>query len=183
MLSADLRPAEVRHSCFGHVLATLIEPCAGLDLPDPVHHCEPVRQLIHGTARLWGWTNDVYSFPMERHRLNTRPRRCRSSWPRSTACPCPKPSPRPAACATRRRTRPTALSGRIAHPLPDSGPRRPRLRQPGQGALSESDERIAATTAIYGAGELLLGPVLMIGGALEEMRTMPSLGRYCAKCD
>jgi hypothetical protein len=74
----------------------------------------------------------------------------------------------------------------LAHPphlylIP--GPRRPRLRQPGQGALSELAERIAATTAIHGAGELLHGPVLMIGGALEQMRTMPSLRRYCAKCD
>ncbi|MFH8573882.1 terpene synthase [Streptomyces sp. NPDC017993] len=61
------------HTFFGHILATLIEPCAGLDLPDQVHHCEPVRHLIHGTARLWGWINDVYSFPMERQRLGTPP--------------------------------------------------------------------------------------------------------------
>ena len=61
------------HTFFGHTLATLIEPCAGLDLPAQVHHCEPVRHLIHGTARLWGWINDVYSFPMERDRLGTPP--------------------------------------------------------------------------------------------------------------
>ncbi|MFJ4283965.1 terpene synthase family protein [Streptomyces massasporeus] len=61
------------HTFFGHVLATLIEPGAGLDLPDRVHHCEPVRQLIHATARLWGWINDVYSFPAEQHRLGTPP--------------------------------------------------------------------------------------------------------------
>jgi hypothetical protein len=91
MLSADLRPAEVRHSCFGHVLATLIEPCAGPDAP-------------------------ACGSPGRGRRLN---------WPSASR----------------------------------------------------------ATTAIYGAGELLLGPVLMMGGALEEMRTMPSLRRYCAKCD
>ncbi|WP_406263716.1 terpene synthase [Streptomyces sp. NBC_00191] len=61
------------HTFFGYVLATLIDPCAGLNLPDQVHHSEPVRQLIHGTARLWGWINDVYSFPMEQHRLGTPP--------------------------------------------------------------------------------------------------------------
>ena len=61
------------HTFFGYVLATLIEPCADLELPDHVHHSERVRHLIHGTARLWGWINDVYSFPLERHRLGTPP--------------------------------------------------------------------------------------------------------------
>ncbi|WP_328863190.1 terpene synthase family protein [Streptomyces sp. NBC_00306] len=66
---AAMRP----HTFFGHVLAALIEPCTGLDLPDQVLDREPVRQLIDSTARLWGWVNDVYSFPMERHGLGAPP--------------------------------------------------------------------------------------------------------------
>ncbi|MEV5666912.1 terpene synthase family protein [Streptomyces flaveolus] len=55
------------HSVFSHAVAALIEPCAGLDLPAEAHDTEQVRQLIHSTALLSGWVNDVYSFPKERH--------------------------------------------------------------------------------------------------------------------
>lgn len=98
------------HTFFGHVIATLIEPSAGLDLPHQVHHCEPVSQLIHSTARLWAWINDVYSFPWNNTSSVPHPRPCRSSWPRNTTCPSPRPSPQHAAYATQKQPPPTASS-------------------------------------------------------------------------
>ncbi|MFH8618845.1 terpene synthase [Streptomyces sp. NPDC017979] len=62
------------HTFFSAVGATLVEPCAGLDL-SPAARADPeVRRLTQALATLWGRTNDLYSFAYEQRALGSVPR-------------------------------------------------------------------------------------------------------------
>ncbi|MFJ4188257.1 terpene synthase [Kitasatospora sp. NPDC089509] len=61
------------HTFFGQFATTLVEPCAGLDLPAAVHADPRVRRLLRGLATLWAWTNDLDSYRYEQQALGTEP--------------------------------------------------------------------------------------------------------------
>ncbi len=61
------------HTVFGHFATTLVEPCAGLELPAAAHADPRVRRLVHGLATLWAWTNDLDSYRTERQALGSEP--------------------------------------------------------------------------------------------------------------
>lgn len=73
-----LRLAEYRamrpHSSLATPLVALIEPAAGLDLPDVVREDPDVRRVAHAARTLVGWTNDLYSFAYEYDRTGEPPR-------------------------------------------------------------------------------------------------------------
>ncbi|MFF4433843.1 terpene synthase [Streptomyces sp. NPDC001513] len=53
------------HTVYGSIVTTLIEPGAGLDLPDGVRDTPDIRQLNRTASLLSGWINDLYSFTYE----------------------------------------------------------------------------------------------------------------------
>ena len=62
------------HTSLATPLVALIEPAAGLDLPDVDREDSDVRRVAHAARTLTGWINDLYSFAYEYDSTGEPPR-------------------------------------------------------------------------------------------------------------
>ncbi|MCS7483820.1 terpene synthase [Umezawaea endophytica] len=71
-------------------LVVLIEPAAGLDLPDVVREDPDVRRVGHAARTLAGWINDLYSFAYEYDSTGEPPRTLPTLLAERNQCSLPK---------------------------------------------------------------------------------------------
>lgn len=77
------------HSSLATPLVVLIEPAAGLDLPDVIREDPDVRRVGHAVRTLAGWVNDLYSFSYEYDSTGELPRTLPTLLAERNQCPLP----------------------------------------------------------------------------------------------